>query len=292
MLCCTVISTVTAKLIGIEVFYQVAGQIILLLYTTTETRTKIGLETVLEEFLGFKKEVWGLRMNPAFVLGISSAITFKTCCTLQLRAITTEKQFVPITSQFFILATGFFSSLRRILSYVCFFTPTLGLFSILYHYKAEQKPFGIWKKYGKNQEDKVALKGLTYFVPWKELDRWDYSTYAQGIPPHYSEYTGTTLKTTFYLFFILSLAQLLSILLIKVYTSKKYVQEKGNFLNKILHLFLSLNFSSPYEDWDQGSFSVKEYRERHRQINKEMYFCIAVNIAFSMIMLLPIWYTG
>ena len=138
----------------------------------------------------------------------------------------------------------------------------------------------------------MALKGLTYFVPWKKLDRWDYSTYAQGIPPHYSEYTGTSLKTTFYLFFILSLAQLLTILLIKVYTSKKFVQEKGNFLNKILHLFLSLNFSSPYEDWDQGSFSVKEYRERHRQINKEMYFCIAVNIAFSMIMLLPIWYTG
>ena len=48
--------------VGMEVFYQVAGQIILLLYTTTETRTKVGLETVLEEFLGLKKEIFGYQV--------------------------------------------------------------------------------------------------------------------------------------------------------------------------------------------------------------------------------------
>ena len=184
-------------LLGLEVFYQVAGQIILLLYSTTETRTKIGLETVFKQ-----KDFLGSNMDPVAVLGLSSAWTFKTCFTLQLKTIITEKQFVPMTSKCFILLYGIFSSLRRILSIICFFTPSLGLFSILYHFKAEQKPFEIWKKYGKTQEDKIALKGLEHFIPWKKLDRWDYSLGAQGTPPHYSLYTGTSLRTTFYLFFI------------------------------------------------------------------------------------------
>ena len=230
-------------------------------------------------------------MDPVAVLGLSSAWTFKTCFTLQLKTIITEKQFVPMTSKCFILLYGIFSSLRRILSIICFFTPSLGLFSILYHFKAEQKPFGIWKKFGKTQEDKIALHGLEHFIPWKKLDRWDYSLGAQGTPPHYSLYTGTSLRTTFYLFFILSGLQLLLTLLVKIYTSRHFYK-RGQFLNKFLHLLLSLNFASPFEDWDQGNSSVKEYKERHKQTNNEMLWSLAVNAVFSLLMLVPIWYTG
>ena len=43
----------------------------------------------------------------------------------------------------------------------------------------------------------------------------------------------------------------------------------------------------------EGSqFSVKEFRERHRQTNIEMAWSISVNIMFSMIMLIPLFYTG
>ena len=65
-----------------------------------------------------------------------------------------------------------------------------------------------------------------------------------------------------------------------------------DFLNKFLHLTLSLNLPSPFEDWDQGRFSVKEYKLRHRQTNIEMAWCLFVNIFFSFVMLVPLWYTG
>ena len=67
---------------------------------------------------------------------------------------------------------------------------------------------------------------------------------------------------------------------------------KEDYLNKFIHLLLSLNIASPFEDWDQGKYLVQEYRERHRQTNIEMAGSISVNIMFSMIMLIPIYYTG
>ena len=86
-------------------------------------------------------------------------------------------------------------------------------------------------------------------------------------------------------------AQILVTLLIKVYTSRKFSM-KEDFLNKFIHLLLSLNIASPFEDWDQGKFSVKEYRQRHRQTNIEMAWTLSVNILYSFIMLIPLFYTG
>ena len=93
------------------------------------------------------------------------------------------------------------------------------------------------------------------------------------------------------LFFILSGAQILVTLLVKVYTSRKF-STRGDYMNKLIHLLLGLNIASPFEDWDQGRFTVKEFRERHRQTNIEMAWSISVNIMFSMIMLCPLYYTG
>ena len=77
----------------------------------------------------------------------------------------------------------------------------------------------------------------------------------------------------------------------KVYTSRKF-SRREDYLNKFILLLHSLNIASPFEDWDQGKFSVKEYRERHRQTNIEMAWNISDNIMFSMIMLIPLYYTG
>ena len=129
---------------------------------------------------------------------------------------------------------------------------------------------------------------------WGDLDRWNHTntTYPEvGIPPPYSLFTGFSLQWAFILFFILTGAQILVILLTKVYTSRKF-STRGDYMNKLIHLLLGLNIASPFEDWDQGRFSVKEFRERHRQTNIEMALSISVNILFSMIMLCPLYYTG
>ena len=269
-------------------FYQVAGQIILLIYAKTKTRTTGGLETVFDQ-----DSFIGLQMDPVIALGISIAITLKSCFTLQLKSIKTEKQYVPFMSGLFILLCGLFSSIRRILSMVCWFIPSLGIFSILYHYKAEQIPFYIWNRYNKTQNDRIVLYGLKETVLWGELDRWDYSSDPNGIgiPPPYFDYTGLSLKWAFILFFLLSMTQILFILLVKIYTSKAF-SVKNDILNKFLHLLLCLNIAYPFEDWDQGRFSVKQYKERHIKTNIEMAWCLSVNIFSSFLMLTPLWYTG
>ena len=129
---------------------------------------------------------------------------------------------------------------------------------------------------------------------WGDLDRWNHTntTYPEvGIPPSYSLFTGFSFQWAFILFFILTGGQILVTHLIKVYTSRKF-RTRGDYLDKFIHLLLSLNITSPYEDWDQGVFSVKEYKERQRQTNIEMAWGISVNIIFSMIMLCPLYYTG
>ena len=276
--------------LGLEVFYQVAGQILLLIYSKTDSRTTGGLETVFDQ-----DTFMGLKMDPTFLMGISIAITLKSCFTLHLKSIKTEKHFVPLYSSVFILMWGLFSSLRRILSIICLFIPSLGLFSILNHYKAEQIPFYIWNRYNRTQEDRIVLYGLQDTVLWGELDRWYYPTDStnpdDGTPPHYSLYTGTSLSETFLMFFILTGIHLCIIFLVKTYTSTKF-SKSGDFLNKFLHLLLSLNLPSPFEDWDQGKFSVKEYKERHRKTNIEMAWSLSVNIFFSLISLIPLFYTG
>ena len=131
------------------------GQIIFLVYAKTGSRTTGGLETVFDQ-----DTFMGLQMDPVLVLGISIAITLKSCFTLHLKAIKTEKHYLPFFSSVFILLLGLFASLRRILAIVCWFIPSLGLFSTLYHYKVELTPFKIWRKYNRTQGDKIVLLGL------------------------------------------------------------------------------------------------------------------------------------
>ena len=269
-------------------FYQAAGQILLVLNAKTETRTPGtgGMETV------FNQDTFmGLPMNPIAILILSILVSLKSCFTLLLKSIETEKVFVPFTSKIFILLWGLFASIRRIVSIFSFFLPSMGLFSILYHHRAEQLPFNIWKKYNLTQADKMHLYGLDETVLWGDIDRWDYSIDPSGSPPLFTEYTGLPLKHTFIVFITLTGAQLLVTYLVKMITSAKFLT-KRNYLNKFLHLLISLNLASPFEDWDQGIFSVQEYRERHKKTNREMGWSLSVNIFFSSAMLLPLWYTG
>ena len=131
-------------------------------------------------------------------------------------------------------------------------------------------------------------------VLWGDLDRWNHTntTYPEvGVPPPYSLFTGFSLQWAFILFFILTGAQILVTLSIKAYTSGKFSM-KEDYLNKFIHLLLSLNIASPFEDWDQGRFSVKEYKERQRKTNIEMAWGLTVNIVFSLVMMVPVWFTG
>ena len=69
----------------------------------------------------------------------------------------------------------------------------------------------------------------------------------------------------------------------------------GNFqfLKTILwktSLYNSL--ATPYKDWDEGVHTVPEYKRRFRRKNIEMACALTLNIVVSLVMLVPLWYTG
>ena len=117
-----------------------------------------------------------LGIDPITLLLISIPWSVFSCGLLHTKLIALQKGFCGTTTKLVVLAWGLFATLRRILSIVVLFVPSMGLLSLLSHWRWEQVPFGIRKEYyNKNftitPEDKIALYGLKETIFWKDLDR-------------------------------------------------------------------------------------------------------------------------
>ena len=58
------------------------------------------------------------------------------------------------------------------------------------------------------------------------------------------------------------------------------------------HVLENLNFASPFRDWDDGDYTIQEFKERSNSVKKEMFGTQAINFLATIIMLLPLWLTG
>ena len=267
-------------------FFQSGAQILLFLFSATTTPTTGGLETLFQQ-----SSI--LFLTPQVVLGLSIALSMKSAISLHVKSVKTKKQYFPTTSKTFVVLWGLFATLRRILGIVAFFIPSMGLCHLLNHVKFEQVAFKIRLDYVKtiDVEDKIALYGMNETIYWTELDRWDYSNPDKPSPPDYSIYTGLNLKETFVAFFGLMALQFIAIICVKMGTSRSF-RAKSDIFNKFLHSLQNLNLNFPYEDWDDGRYSLEEFQERHRSVTKEMAASFALTFVFSLISLCPVWYTG
>ena len=261
-------------------------QIILLLLANTETATTSGLQT-------FFQQSTILGINPTVILWLSISWSLRTSVKLHVKAIKTQKVFFGVKASIISGLWGLMSTLRRIVSIVGFFTPSLGLFSILNHWLAEQYTFPIRRKYNLiHPKDEVHLFNSTKTMYWKELDRWNYfGDIDDPTPPSYILYTGLTLQWTFVAFFMLMAFQFIALFLVKTFTSAEFKKEE-NMFNKCIHILQNTNYSSPFQDWDEGMFPLEEYKIRYNLTETEMALSFAVNNVISIVMLLPIWYTG
>ena len=195
---------------------QVVIQVLILLLARTETATTGGLTTV------FNQEVFGL--DPYTVLGLSISWSILSCVRMHTKMIALEKGFCKFSTQIFIFVWGTFAILRRILSIIALFIPSLGLFSLLHHWRWEQIPYKARLEYAKRgfltSEDKIALYGLNETIYWSELDRWDYSNPQDPQPPNYSLYTLMSLKETFIAGATLLVVHFITLLVVKVILRK------------------------------------------------------------------------
>ena len=267
--------------LGLELIYQIALQLILVLLSISKTPTTSGLEAFFEQ------------TNNALLVFLT-CWSFKTCVLLHKSAIKTEKVFFPFTSQLVITFLHTVAAGRRIMAIVVFFLPSLGLFSILNHWKAEQLQFRIRILYSElrsmTPNDIIALNNMSRNVTWTSIDRWDYTNHDKPQPPPYSLYTGLSLGHTFKVFLILMVLHLIAITVVKVNTVKK--TKKESWFNFLVHVIENMNIPYPYKDWDIEDLTVAEFKQKLRGVNIEMAWTYVVNFIIHILMFCPFWWTG
>ena len=194
-------------------------------------------------------------------------------------------------------AWAVFAIVRIIISVLAFFTPSLGLFSLLHHWQAENIPFKVrFDMIGKNpanfQTSNILLYNMSEEVAWSSLDHWDYQDHNNPLSPPYSIYTGMTLKYTYLAFTALFCLKMMLFLVIKICTSEDF-RERKNYFHKLTHLFQVTNLPFPYQDWDVRNYnSVQTFRYRYRKTEIEMLASFGITFLFTFIYMVPLIYTG
>ena len=157
---------------GIEVFYQISLQIVLLLLTQTQTATVGGFETFFQQDSMFRIE-----MNPTTIIIISVIWSLKTSILLHVKILSMEKGFFGFKAKIAAFLWGLVASVRRVLGIVAFFIPCLGLMNLLWHWHGEQYPFSARKaqvmRLGvtPSPEERIELYWMRDDVLWADLDR-------------------------------------------------------------------------------------------------------------------------
>ena len=281
--------------LALEAFFQVSGQVLLLLLRATGTPTVGGLMT---------SACWP---SSGLALHISVALGVKTCCWLHLKSIMIDKEYLPTKAKLIVLLWGLCASLRRLFSTIAYFVPALGLCDLLYHWRAEQVPFTIRRKVAGDimPQDEIKLYGLNETVMWSQLDRFDYTDPEKPSPPPYSLYTGLSLKNTFIGFMIICVTQFAVIFLIKIILAKQF--RRSSKLNQVIHVIENINIPTPYKDWDVSDnedndndnevqiflhILIEKFKQRLKKVEKEMLVLFISNSVFTVISMLPLWYTG
>ena len=259
-------------------------------------------------------------MDVRTALVLSICLSLRSVIFLLVKTIVTEKIFVPFKSKCCLLLWSIFSCCRRILSIISFFIPSLGLFNILYHLKAEQIPFFSRRHRAFDgrlkPSDKIELFNFTREILWSDIDRGSYEDNGDYLPVPYTHYTGLTLQQTFVAFLSLNAIHFIIVFVIKQINSPDFktekifnkVRERKIFwitcmqyfiILKVLHCFECLNVLVPFQDWDtQQSDSIKSlptwqwFNMKSKQVSKEMKYSYLLSLIMTLVMMVPLWYTG
>ena len=142
----------------------------------------------------------------------------------------------------------------------------------------------------KSSQSKIRLHGLDETIYWSSLDRWDYTDPEHPTPPTYSAYT-LPMPNIFIALTVLSIIQFVTIFSVKIWNSKDFRMEY-HWTNKGIHVLENVNFVSPFRDWDDGDYTIQEFKRRARAVRKEMILTQAVNFLATITMLVPLWFAG
>ena len=143
--------------LGLETGFQFAGQLILFLLTMTETET-IG-----------KTEVQKLDINQTLLI-LSLTGSFIGCIFSSMTGISMNREHFPAMSKVVFLAFVKFAFLSKVLSIIMYFTPALGLFNVLQHWKYEQIPWNNEIIHSLHNPIDGTIKLQSGVIEWKHIN--------------------------------------------------------------------------------------------------------------------------
>ena len=277
-----------------EAIYQACLQIILLLLSQTKTPTISGFESFFQ-----KDSFIGLPVNASEFITISLTLSLLSTVLKSIKMVKLEKGFYRFKPKLTVGIWAGFAVLRKVASIVAFFTPSLGLFSLLAHWQYENTPFRVRLEQASTnnsldylQNVKINLYNMTEEVAWSSLDRWSYEDPRQPRPPPASIYTFLSPQNSFLVYFGLFIVQILALLLVKILFSDDF-RERKDYFKKMIHLIQVCNMPMPFKDWDVGKIKcIQTFKDRYKKTEKEMLASFATTFIFTLISMVPLCVTG
>ena len=202
-------------------------------------------------------------------LALSIALSVKSMYFVTLKCISILKPFLGFTTKLVLMLWIIFSVSPRLMAMVLYFTPALGLFSILGHWKLEQVPYS----------DSLNFN-----------NRYNYTA---RTAPHYKVYTYFSLSEYFYGFLILLVLHICLNALAKTLCSEDFRRNlNSSLLFKLIHCVENTNIPTVWMDWEEKKGSIEDHKRRHGQVMKEMVVIMVIRTIFNAVMMSPVIYTG
>ena len=122
--------------LGLETLYQLAIQIILLLYAITSTSTIEGFNHIFKQDTGLSGDL--MKDYKVLFLYVSISWSVMSNVNSHIKGLSAHRKYFPFISKGIAIVYAFFGITTRVLAIIAFFTPCLGLFSVLKHWKGEE----------------------------------------------------------------------------------------------------------------------------------------------------------
>jgi len=183
-----------------------------------------------------------------------------------------KNNFLPMKGKGILYIYYWLSLTTRILAIVIYFTPSLGLFNILSHWK-----MGFLK---------VANAAAIYNMEYngtinKFIDKWKRIE-------NYSELTIYELEKYFKAFLLFTIIHLIVTGVIKYLFVSKF-QSFRLFFKKFYHILMNFTCPISYMDWDDEIVSNKDVENNWREVAKEMKILLGLFSLEHILLCVPMW---
>ena len=114
--------------LNLETIFQLTGKLILIVLVESETRTTQGLLTLFDE-----KDIFGI--SAKLFIGLSVLFSFASFSFAQSAGIAGLRIYFPMKSRALIGCSALLAAITRVLTFILYFSPCLGLWNLLRHFQ-------------------------------------------------------------------------------------------------------------------------------------------------------------